>query len=327
LLPASQQSWLNQSKFVTCEEIDYAYLRDQVVTTAKARINASEAQILASLGEAKKTVVSLGFILKRLIRIYSDLKHLQVRKFDRRFRDIKRVLRQASIKELSNRYMELRYALRPLAYDIRNFHNAVKALKKRTDRQTFRASKTLSDSSVQYFPRATMTQVSAHYVSRLDQVTSEASREVRVSAGFLTEFQDIDSAQIFGADDLFESAWELVPFSFVVDWFLNVGEKIAAWTPEKGVLILASWLTERTRYVQSTSTSGSVVGIIGDDTNEVISSTHLDRTGGVSKTIIGHNRTPNPGLKILPSFKLRLSTFKILDLTIILTNLIMSMRK
>jgi len=39
------------------------------------------------------------------------------------------------------------------------------------------------------------------------------------------------------------TAWELIPFSFVVDWFVNFGDYIQALTPKLGIKGLSSWTT------------------------------------------------------------------------------------
>jgi hypothetical protein len=42
----------------------------------------------------------------------------------------------------------------------------------------------------------------------------------------------------FGLLNPFELAWELIPFSFVVDWFVNVGDIIAGFSPNPGLRFL-----------------------------------------------------------------------------------------
>lgn len=45
-----------------------------------------------------------------------------------------------------------------------------------------------------------------------------------------------------GIDNLPEAAWELTPFTFMTDWFHDVGSIIRAFTPEIGVETLTDWL-------------------------------------------------------------------------------------
>lgn len=327
-MPAASNWKTNSSNFIYIEPLDFAHLPDRVVTSARAKINVSEAAVLATLGESKKTIVSLALILKRLIRTYRVLHTLNVTKSKiDRIKRLKHAIRQLSIKDLSNRYMELRYELRPLLYEIRDFKSAVNALKKKHDRQTFRHTESLNAEDISFQTHDFSDTYGGNVVYWQDVVTSLVKRKVQVSAGFLTELEDIDPAQIFGADDLLESAWELVPFSFVVDWFLNAGEKIAAWTPEKGTMILASWLTVKQTIDQSTSIAGSITSTYAANPYSRIDSATYSVTGGIQEKTIGYVRTPSPSMNILPRFKVRLNAFKLTDLGIILTNLVRSFRK
>jgi hypothetical protein len=43
--------------------------------------------------------------------------------------------------------------------------------------------------------------------------------------------------------DIPVTVWELVPWSFVVDWFVNVGDWIQAVTPNPSVTVKGSWTT------------------------------------------------------------------------------------
>jgi len=43
--------------------------------------------------------------------------------------------------------------------------------------------------------------------------------------------------------DVPSTMWELTPFSFVVDWFSNVGDWIQAITPDPDILVLGNWCT------------------------------------------------------------------------------------
>lgn len=80
--------------------------------------------------------------------------------------------------------------------------------------------------------------------------------KIRASAGIIYE---LDARKIsdnisafFGlrASDLPVTAWNLIPFSFVADWSLNVGDWLTAITPQPGFHTLGSWTTtvhDRTR--------------------------------------------------------------------------------
>lgn len=91
-------------------------------------------------------------------------------------------------------------------------------------------------------------------------------RTVKVRAYVLYEvdlaFQPLHR---FGVTSMPESLWEIVPFSFVADWFVPVGDWLKAVTPKLGVTELATGYTEEittitVRTVTSHNPSGPPTG-------------------------------------------------------------------
>lgn len=80
--------------------------------------------------------------------------------------------------------------------------------------------------------------------------------KVTVRAGVLYEILRSHNRYGFNFSDLPAAAWELVPYSFVVDWFSNVGDFIASVTPKVGARKLATWTSvQRVDTVTGTLTS------------------------------------------------------------------------
>jgi hypothetical protein len=107
--------------------------------------------------------------------------------------------------------------------------------------------------------------------------------------------------------------WELTPFSFIADWFFNIGQTISSWTPNPGVKELASWVTTvEEDFCEITSPAFA-------RTYDVY--TYEDSYSGsgikMSKKVKTITRTPSPTKSIMPRFKLKLNAFKLLDLAII----------
>lgn len=93
---------------------------------------------------------------------------------------------------------------------------------------------------------------------------------VSVRAGVLYE-HTFSAGDRFGTNlsEVPSAAWELIPFSFVADWFVNVGNYIRALTPKAGVKVLSTWTTvaeELEYYSEESSAPRSVVNwTITDD--------------------------------------------------------------
>lgn len=71
----------------------------------------------------------------------------------------------------------------------------------------------------------------------------EVTEDVR--CGVLYDQYSKSNRYGFNLSDLPAAAWELVPYSFVADWFVNAGDFIRAYTPKVGVEPRVSW-TKRT---------------------------------------------------------------------------------
>lgn len=285
--------------FLPAPSLDVDRVKNLAITDAFSKVGDQTAQSLVILAEGEKTIKSFVDIFTRLIRIGRAL-----RKWD-----VGYLRKQLSAKELSNRWMEGRYAIRPVVYDM---CDVVKALKKRgvarplrqTSRGGFNDQSTVDQSGVLVY-----TGFATSY-----KALKVTQRIISARSGVLTAINKISEATIWGLDRPFEAMWELVPFSFVVDWFFNVGKTIAAWTPKWGLSSLASWVTVHDIVSQSIFT-------------DTVSSTYVaphtayenicNVTGGfITKVVKTVNRYPNPNQPILPTYNVRLDAAKLIDLAI-----------
>lgn len=73
--------------------------------------------------------------------------------------------------------------------------------------------------------------------------------EAAVTAGVMFRRKARTTSQMLTAtlglrpSDLPSTAWELLPHSFVVDWFTNVGDWIRAVTPDPDLVLIGNWVT------------------------------------------------------------------------------------
>lgn len=272
------------------------------ISKAFANISLSETQLWASLGEAKET---LGMIRDS----YKLAKGLLTR-------DLRTIKRLKNPKEIANAWMALRYGIRPLYYEINGYLKALHAKPPKDCRQTFRGNVSDSISTERIVDKTLRIPVVTKTKQKID-VT------VRARAGVLTDVEYLGASQLLGLWEIPQSAWELVPFSFIIDWFLNVGTVIASWTPKPGFKVLGSWVVvettiKKTAMLHSTS---------------LLSPCSLTTTNGCRKELahslmpmyqiesVTTTRAINPSRPILPSFDVRLDYLKILDLAIIMKNL------
>lgn len=216
------------------------YMRDQVVAKAISRIASSEADILVSLAEAKKTAQMLRhpFLKSR------DLLNKMV---GARNRNLKLSMNwaQASV----SAYLEFRFGFLPTILDIQNISRAYKVPK--TDKPKRLVARASLDAFDIY--QRTDTRLALLGADGAD-VTGIFARNHRVSAGVLYELREtLNEANLraYGArlSDVPRTMYELIPFSFVLDRFVNVGDWLQAMIPQPGVRVMGSWVTTIDRSV------------------------------------------------------------------------------
>ena len=237
---------------------NYQNLAALAITQAHANVAKPEFAALVSLGELRETISYLRNPLKGLTtlirrnrkslvkdhrREYYAQKRWQKRqsKMSARERVLARGKRYFYNKELdalSDSYLAGRYGLRPLISEVQDVMEAIDAFRtKLPERQTARGfasgegSKTLMES---YTP-----------MRQIMLGTTVTNRKAEFRAGVL---YSADIRDTFGTNlsQLPVALWELTFLSFMVDWFVNIGDYIAAISPKPGVHYHGSWLVTRT---------------------------------------------------------------------------------
>jgi hypothetical protein len=272
-------------------------MKDLAVTQAYANADASDAAVLCTLAEFGESVAGILAILKRLRKIYRAIRRL----------DLYALAKQMSGKEYTARYMEARYSIRPLIYDTKQIIAALDGAEGLAGRQTFRGYQESSDENEVYTDGKT-TGV-GHTTLK-----GKCERLVQVRAGVLADVRWTHLG-VWGLDQPLEMLWEIVPFSFVIDWFLNVGQTIASWTPNVGIEELASWVVVKDTSTYTTQVDTSFV----DPELEYNFKEKFECVGAYhTKSVISTTREVNPQRSFVPRFNVKLSAPKLLDLGIIL---------
>lgn len=269
-------------------------LRHKAVTEAHANASSAELSLLMVAAEGRKSVESMGSIMYRVFRIVKAARKL----------DLKYIRKELTWKELQDRYMELRYAIRPLVIDAKGTMSALEESKAyKSTRATARGFASYSFTDEDSF---TTQPDSGHELT----IARKSAIVVDIRAGVLTDVVKTP-VSVWGLDQPLETMWEVIPFSFIIDWFINVGETIAAWSPSAGVTELASWVTVHQNRVHE----NSLVGARNLGSYNYKNSFSWSGT----RTITSEHKTryTNPQLSVYPMSNIRLDTLKLLDLSII----------
>lgn len=255
---------------------DYARMLSEVSTCVHNKRGRSNSNMFESLAQADKTLTLLPTLFNSIRQAVQSkagqpwLKRLQ---------------------GVSAAYLLYRYGIKPLVGDVQNVMGALALIEGRI-RETQRCNASAETRSE--------VSSSSSFMSHLPYTTRVSSTEViSVRAMSLDEY-DLTRSFYAGltAKDLATVTWELIPFSFVIDWFVNIGEYLGAITPTPFISNRgACTVVRRTRtdlFTITGNTAPSGIRIQAPLTGSCVkTSTHVTR----SPTLAG------PGLVVKSDFR------------------------
>lgn len=177
----------------------------------------SDLDLGVTIGEGREAV---GMMTKRLSQLASSANLLRKGNFGGAIAVLggmsaatkRAALREVRSHNFANAWLELQYGWKPLVNDIYSASDFVK-LKGRTG--TIRAS----DREINRSGHGT----SVYPAGDMVVIRNDRRRHLKVEVGNVP-----DSVERLGLSDPFNVMWNLVPWSFVVDWFLPIGDVLQA---------------------------------------------------------------------------------------------------
>lgn len=262
-----------------------SYNYDYILQKAASVAYTQGMDALTFLAEIGKTRSMITGVAQRLLKLKRNIP-----------RNIKRLARNRDwtlYYEALNLWLEGRYGWRTFMYDIEDLQKSYHNLNKQFVRSYGKYGDSLpifdaSSSSAGFYDGRGL---------RTTGVTH--SGNVRFSAHVVADFK---SANFRGNPVV--TAWELVPYSFVVDWLLNIGTALEA----SSLLLLASdvkascgALIDHNYFVN--------VSVSSADAASTFSGGYSYSAKAVTKI-----REPTSVISTIPQVRLRLDKFKVLDL-------------
>jgi hypothetical protein len=149
----------------------------------------------------------------------------------------------------SDLWLQYQYGVRPLVSTLNGVIDAMSRYRK-SHRWTARGNQSLS--------RTRVTSGTATYWVADFFWTRTDVHEIKVRAGILLE-EEVRLSNNLGVDasGMLSLPWELIPFSFVADWFINVGDFISGIVPFVSKRPLGSWYT----LEETVTSTWTVVGV------------------------------------------------------------------
>lgn len=301
--------WVEALALVSSDE---GSLRDEAVTTSFARVDVSELEMLASLGEMPETVEWFRDVLRRLIGIIADIKRKQyLSALDRlKIRHQRTNLAKAKKTYLGSEdaWMEWRYAIRPLILEVKAYLEALDSRVEKASRKTARF-RNIDEATTHSVVNTTGGVFNANV-----QRTVRTTRSIRSGVLYALEPEKMGWWTHLGLDAPVSAVYAITRLSFVLDWFFNIGQWIASWEPRVGLTPLTNWVVE-TRTIEVT---GVPQPLNVPWPGYTILSRSVTDVGGYSCKAQVKARWANPDRQLLPTFNYRgLKVAQVADLVVI----------
>jgi hypothetical protein len=265
-------------------------IETRILNAALERATSSDALAMVTAAELDKTFELLFAAGKSANKMAAMLERLgpararelnaALRQFARRplKRQIKEVLFSLSreLRSIASTWLGYRYGVMASIYDVQSWMEAGRSGPRRvrftqSEASNFEANTPVSD------------QVWAVDAALgLYKTKVERKRRTMSKAGVLIGTDALSGADRYGLNRFASTAWELIPFSFVLDWLCDMGQRISAVEGNLLVKPLGTWITHdhnllytRSAYwdnKQVTNLSGYDYDTGGVDSYEVVES-------------------------------------------------------
>jgi hypothetical protein len=115
-------------------------------------------------------------------------------------------------------------------------------------------------------------------------------------AQLIARLSEVDTVKLVGLLDPASVAWELLPYSFVVDWFIPIGQYLAARALPNA--LTGVFVTTKTRLVECHVTG------LADSDNGIVKNVYMAPPGRTDATDLTVTRTVSTTLTVpLPTWK------------------------
>lgn len=230
--------------------VDVESLRTRAKTAALARVDASVATSLVSIGQAKQTILSIFNPLASIRKYLSRWNVNSAGKLMRKSGD-------GFVLAAANEYLAFYYGLIPLVNDIKNLmsvaNNELQTQKRATARGSATGTKTTVDNVYGNRGVSGSSWFDLRY-SRVDTVTA------RSGILYVPTAETLPKQLGLRLSDVPFAILDLVPWSFLLDYFINLSNLVQALSPRVGVTYLSAWDTVEYFIDFRSETLGSGVG-------------------------------------------------------------------
>lgn len=213
----SPETWMTRVMAATgLSESFPVDLSNRALINARSKLKSSDINYAVAFGERRQTARLVGNNLKRVGDMFKALKRNQMRELDDLLKSMGKGLPDRLVKDIPDAWLELQYGWKPLLSDI---FGSVTALDQRDRRDwtvTVKGKASFKDTREVVLDSA---DTAAHGM----RCTAEVFHGSMVRIDAVPSSTALASAASLGLTNPLSVAWELLPYSFVVDWAYPLG--------------------------------------------------------------------------------------------------------
>lgn len=293
-----------------------------LVNDAYSRMVNSPSNIIVTMGELNETarliancLLMANVIIRRRASLWLWDNVKSIRTLYSRGQLLPTLILSDAIRHFPRLWLHIRYGLRPLIGELHGFIQTYESLG-RKNRSRF-TSTPISLTSSNQITSGAYTPSGAYLDTFSFKRRGNRSVTYEAYAGVICEPADSEAslAELLGVGNVIKAGWDLVPFSFVIDWFLDVGGTISRWAPNIYMKPLGNWVTvKETKVIRSSMYSLGTVAKTSAYTGFTLKQQTCSCTGSVENTTFTYLREPNPSTSVVPPVKINLDPLKVIDL-------------
>lgn len=237
--------------------IDLGNAPDIVLAKAYAKINSSSFCTAENLKDLNSSLRMLRRPLSGAVDLLMKMSKSKQRRLAKSSMSV--------AKATSDTWLEYRYGWRPLMMDIDKTIDIVHGKRASLDKRLVARSGYQTETS----SHGILGPASKPYGEESVDGSYTSTEVKSCNAGVIYSISAMNKASELETNlglrprDLLPSLWETIPYSFVADWFVNVGDWLQAVTPVPGITYLGHWVTSK---CMTTNESRAVVSYGGAPT-------------------------------------------------------------
>lgn len=214
-----------------------------VQSRLRSKIKSQNVNLAQSMAEYRQTSKMFSSLAKDVFRTYQSLRS------GRAFADFVRILQRPRTKNeqsVANRWLQYQYGLKPLMSDLYGVTDAL-------------ATKIRDGMYIYVRSRTTETKFHSQKTGHLGTDVFRVINDIGGVARYKVSDPTMKMVSQLGISNPLLLAWELIPYSFVVDWMFPVGKFLSSLDALNGTsdLRAVTFSFEKHRYVYTAASGGT----------------------------------------------------------------------